>query len=350
MRCSDDNPRSPGRRRPGFPALLVLAGLPALFLVGGLPALCLVASFVTACAPAATDPAPAAIVVTDDAGRTVRLAQPARRVFSVIPSLTETIAALEPTALVARTRFDRAPEFAHLPSLGASFQPSLEALAELRPDLVISWADPGQRTLSDRMEALGLPTYRADVQTTEGMRSHIRRLGALLGREHRAAALTASIDRGLARVAAAVRGRPPVSLYYAVWHDPPQTTGPGTFLHEMIEIAGGRNIFADAGRPWPQVSLEVILRRDPEALVLARQAADESPVRWLDEAGWRDLEAVRRDRVLIVESDLFHRPGPRLADAARQLARFLHGEGILPVENAGAGSVGGSRPTSSRAQ
>ena len=280
-----------------------------------------------ACAPPET-PAPPTIAVTDDLGRTVALSAPARRVFSVIPSITESVAALDPGALIARTRFDRAPELAHLPSLGDAINPNLEALARLEPDLVISWEDATERTVADRAEALGTQVYRANVRTIDDMRSHLRRLGTLLGREERAEAVVDSLDRALAEVAAAVRGRDPVSVYYSVWHDPPQTTGPGTFIDEMVELAGGRNIFSDARHSWPQVSVETVLTRAPDALVIPRQASDAEDVPWLGAPGWRELEAVRTGRYLLVDGDLFNRPGPRVAEAAAHLARFLHGVGV----------------------
>ncbi len=274
---------------------------------------------------------PSALAVTDDTGRTVSLPAPAERVFSVIPSLTESVTALDRDVLIARTRFDRALELAHLPSLGGTIRPNLEALARLEPDLVISWDDPGQRTIADQVETLGIPVYRANVQTMDDLRSHLRRLGVLLGRGDRAEALVDSLDQALARVAAAVRGRERVAVYYSVWHDPPQTTGPGTFIDRVIEYAGGRNVFGDASSAWPQVSLEAILQRNPEALVVARHSEDQPAAPWLDGPGWRELEAVRARRYLLVEGDLFNRPGPRVAEAALQLARFLHPD--APVGN-----------------
>ncbi|MYC90394.1 MAG: ABC transporter substrate-binding protein [Gemmatimonadetes bacterium] len=302
--------------RAGSPTHLPIVGVTALVITWALGG----------CAPAESAE-PAAISVADDAGRTVSLPSPARRVFSLIPSLTESVTALDAGVLIARTRFDRAPELAHLPSLGGTIQPNLEALADLEPDLVITWADANQRSFGDRAEALGIPVYRAEVETIAAVRSHLRRLGTLLGRAERAEALIDSLDHALTGVAASVRGRERVAVYYSVWHDPPQTTGPGTFIDEVIEHAGGRNIFADATRSWPRVSVEAIVRRNPDALVIARHAPDAKGIPWIEGPGWRDLEAVRNGRYLVVDGDLFNRPGPRVVEAARRMARFLHGPG-----------------------
>lgn len=289
------------------------------------------------CAASACGP-PEAVVpsgyeVTDDVGRRVSVDAPAVRVFSAVPSLTESVLALaSEDVLVARTRFDRAPELSELPSLGGTLNPNVEALARLRPDLVIVSADLGRRTVGDRMEALGVPVYRADVQTVADLRDHLLRLGVLLGREERAAELVDSLNRGLAAVQRAVAGNPAVDVYYSVWHDPPQTTGPGTFIDEVIELAGGRNVFADASVAWPQISLEELLRRDPEALVIAYHQGGAYDAPWLRGAGWRELSAVRRGRYTVVDGDLFNRPGPRLVEAARVLASFLHGDRVLREE------------------
>ena len=267
-----------------------------------------------------------AIAVTDDAGRIVSLPAPALRVYSVIPSLTESVAALDRDLLIARTRFDRAAELAHLPSLGGAIRPNLEALAALKPDLVISWANPGQSTIAEQVEALGIAVYLAETQTIADVRSHLLRLGTLTGFAERAETLVSSLDRGLADVAAAVRGRDPVDVYYSVWHDPPQTTGPGTFIDEIIAHAGGRNVFGDAPRPWPRVSLEAIVLRDPDAVVIPIHSGGESSgAPWLEGPGWRELRAVRAGRYLLADGDLFNRPGFRVAEAAGRMARFLHG-------------------------
>lgn len=282
-------------------------------------------ALLASCAPA-DGTGPSGVSVKDDTGRAVSLSAPAERIFSVLPSLTESVAALDPDALIARTRFDQAPELAHLPVLGGTIRPNLEALARLEPDLFISWDDPGQRTVADRVEALGIPVYRANVQTIGDVRSHLRRLGVLLGRVEHAEEVVDSLDNALARVVAAVGGRDRVSVYYSVWHDPPQTTGPGTFIDQVIEHAGGRNVFGDASRAWPQVSLEAIVQRDPDALIIARHSQDEAGAPWLDGPGWRELKAVRTGRYLVVDGDLFNRPGPRVAEASSMLARFLHQE------------------------
>jgi iron complex transport system substrate-binding protein len=271
--------------------------------------------------------------VLDDRGLEVRVAAAPTRVISVVPSLTELVVALDAGhRLVARTRFDREPAVAHLPSVGGTLDPNLEALVGFRPDLVVGWADEGRGEMGARMGPLGIPVYHARIRTLEELFSHTLRLGRLLDEEGRAQALMEAMEARLGAVeargeaAAAGRGGVRPTVLYVVWHDPPQTAGPGTFLTELIELAGGRNVLDDAPIPWPVISMEEVLRRAPDALVVApRHDGEVFRPAWLDSAPWQELEAVREDRVLLVDPDLFNRPGPRVVEAAEALEAFLSG-------------------------
>ena len=122
-------------------------------------------------------------------------------------------------------------------------------------------------------------------------------------------------------------GRAAVSVMYVIWSDPPMTTAAGSYVDELITIAGGRNVFADAPMRWPSVGYESIVRRNPSVLVWPRGATSELTVELIrDMPGWRDLEAVQSGRIVFVDSDRFNRPGPDLAQAAADLARALHPE------------------------
>lgn len=250
------------------------------------------------------------------------------RIISLIPSTTETIVALGAIdRLVARSEFDVDPALAHLPSVGEGLTPSLEQLTALKPDLVIAWPDNPSRSVIARLEEFGVIIYSPQVQTLADVRIASRELGSLLGLEGAADSLVAAIDAGLDRVRESVAGLERPSVFYVVWFDPPMTTGPGTYVDELIKIAGGRNVFADAPGLWPQVSMEEIVRREPDIILLSH--TDETPAnidRLRGQVGWRELSAMRRGNVFKVDANLFNRPGPRVTEAARRLARLLHPE------------------------
>lgn len=255
-------------------------------------------------------------------------AKPVQRIISLIPSATETIVALGAAdRLVARTAFDVDPALAHLPSVGEGLTPSLESLTTLRPDLVVAWPDNASRSVIGRLERFGARIYTPQVQTLNDLRRTTEELGNLLGLEEAADSLVDSIDDDLQAVRAAVVGLEPPTVFYVVWYEPPTTAGPGTYIDELIQIAGGRNVFADAPGQWPQVSMEVVVRRQPDIVLISQTETSPIDVGSLESAvGWRELRAVRQGRALQVEANLYNRPGPRVAEAARRLAELLHPE------------------------
>lgn len=241
------------------------------------------------------------------------------RIVSAVPAMTELIVALGAAdRLVARTAYDTDARLAHLPSFGRTLAPGAEAVLAHRPDLVIVDAE------SPSLEAAGLRVYVADVQTIADVGSAVERLGHLLGVRERADSLRHALEAGLEAVRTAVAGRSPPRVLYLIWPDPPQSAGPGTFIDEVIAAAGGRNVLERSRIRWPQVSLEEIIARDPEVLVLADGGNREQFRALHDAPGWRELSAIRDGRVIHVDPDLFHRPGPRVVEAVRALATALH--------------------------
>lgn len=268
------------------------------------------------------------ISVADDLGLEISLPRPASRVISLVPSATETLIALDARPqLVGRTRHDVAPEAEGLPSVGGMFDPSLETVLSLGPDLIVASADEKATTLRRRLGTAGVPVFSIDASDTTDILRTIGRLGRLLGRSHEADSLLAAIRAELAEVRESVAGIPPTSVLYVVWHDPPTIAGPDTYIMQVIGAAGGRAAYPDLGMDWPQVSLETIVRRQPEAIVVPVGNNPAHTVgRLLDVPGWRELRAVREGRVIELPADLVNRPGPHLAEAARRLRDALHPE------------------------
>lgn len=250
------------------------------------------------------------------------------RVVSLIPAATEMILALGAHGrLVARTDYDRQDVLVHLPSIGQGLTPSLESLTALRPDLVIAWPDNTSRSVIQRLRELGISVYSPEIQKLDDIWRTIRGLGFLLDLENRADSLIRAMRIELERIDSAVTGLERPSVLYLVWYDPPTTTARGTFIHELIELAGGRNIFSDAPGRWPQVSIEEIVRRDPDILLVPRGPDSPIDLDVLEEAtGWRRLAAIREGRVVPLDAELFNRPGPNVTKAAERLAEILHPE------------------------
>jgi len=264
-----------------------------------------------------------AVDVIDDAGRPVRLAAPARRVVSLVPAMTESILALGAGGrLVARTRYDKAPEVAHLPDLGGGLDPSNEALVELAPELVIAWRSPDDRGLRARLETVGIPVYAVSMHDTSDVFRSLDRLGRLLDLESRADSVAGAIRDTLAAVARdAIAARP--SVFYMLGGDPPRTTGPETFVAQVMAVAGARNPFPDLETRWPAVSLEEVIDRDPDVVLVPLDPGSPIPASLAESPGWKRLRAIRQGRVATVDANLLNRPGPGLGRAARAVRDTL---------------------------
>ena len=276
---------------------------------------------------AAAPPADSAVTLVDDAGRTVRLPRPARRVVSLIPSATEVLLALGAgDRLVGRTDFDHGPGVDSLPSVGGGMTPSIEAVAALRPDQVLGWETKGDQSTRRRLEELGIPVFAVEVDDTVGVFRTVASLGRLTGRAPAADSLAAGLRRELAEVRASVAGRPRPTVFFLVWNDPPMTAGAETFISQVLGVAGGRNVFADVAGEWPNVALEEIVRRQPDFVVLplGEKGGAHDVDRLRGSPGWRELRAMREGRIVTIDSELMNRPGPRLGEAARTLRDRLH--------------------------
>lgn len=269
------------------------------------------------------------VEVIDDAGHALRLDRPAQRVVSLIPARTDALLALGAAdRLIARTRYDTDERLEDLPSVDNALTPSVEWLLAQQPELVIAWPDGQARTVVSRLREMGVTVYASDVETVDDVRRAVRHLGLLLGLEQRADSILTAIDGVLDSVRAAHAGSPPVSAAFLIGVDPPMVAGSGTFIHEIIEAAGGRNVFADAPGLWPQVGIEQLLTRDPDVLILATGEprtgmADALRAR----PGWRNLRAIREGRLHFVSGDSVNRPGPSVTQTVRRFADVLHGTG-----------------------
>ena len=284
--------------------------------------------------PTARPATPAAgLTVTDDGGRPVHLAGPARRIICLIPSATETLVALGATdRLVGRTRYDVASEVAALPSVGGGLDPSVEAIVALHPDLVLGWENDKRQQVREKLAALGVPVFSLRTEDTVDVFRNIATIGRLTGRDSAATAVAAGIHRDFDVVRRSVAGRPQPRVFYVVFNDPPMTAGPHTFIAQLIGLAGGETVFPDVQALWPTVAMEEIVRRAPDLVIVPRgtRSQGEAPGTALAElrqrGGWRDVGAVRAGHVATVAENLVNRPGPHLGAAARALRAVLHPE------------------------
>lgn len=276
----------------------------------------------------AAEPVAAPVSAVDDAGRTVRLDRPAARIVSLLPAGTETLLALGGEGLlVGRTRYDTDSAVAHLPSVGGGLDPSLEALVALQPDLVIAWEPAGGDTrLRSRLEALGIPVFSIQTRDTSDIFRNVDNLGRLAGRSEAATRLAAGMRASLDSVRRSVPAGPRPTVLFVVAVDPPMVAGLDNFLAEVIGVAGGEplDIAGPARGLSPQVSLEELIRHQPDVVILpVGEDASMTARRLAAEPGWSALRAVREGRLVEVPADLVNRPGPQIGEMARAIRAAL---------------------------
>jgi len=258
----------------------------------------------------------------DDFGDTIRLSARPTRIVSLNPTTTELIFALGAgSRLVGRTEYDSWPDSAKLvPNLGAGLRPNVEAILGARPDLVVLYASQDNRAAAAQLKKAGITTISLKIDSIGSFRAAVSKLGLVLGDTVRARIVRDSVSATLQRVASATANLPRPTVFWHVWDAPIITIGRGSFLNELVEIAGARNAYADISQPSPTVSLEDISRRNPDFILIGSLGAQ----RLRSDPRWKIVRAVRADDLLVVDTNLVGRPSVRLGEAAVALARLLH--------------------------
>jgi iron complex transport system substrate-binding protein len=276
------------------------------------------------CAVALVAPARAEIVVTDDTGATLRLKEPARRIVSLAPHVTETLfAAGAGGKIVGAVDYSDYPEAARrIPRVGGYSKLDLEAIAALGPDLAIGWASGNSPAHIAKLRALGIPVYLAQPERIDDVAINLERYGELAGTQTVARAAAAAFRARLRALRERHETRPPVRTFYQIWQQPLMTVGGGQVISDVIRLCGGENVFAGLKPLAPKVTVEAVLAADPEVVVASGMG--ESRPEWLDDwRRWPSLTAVRRDNLFFVQPDLIQRHTPRLIEGAARLCAHL---------------------------
>jgi iron complex transport system substrate-binding protein len=260
--------------------------------------------------------------VVDDAGDTVAIAGPPTRIVSLIPASTELLFAIGagPSVVGRTTWCDYPPAASAVPSLGDGINPNLEAVIAARPDLVILYNSAQNGAAAARLRDIGIATLRLNTDLLRDVVRVARLLGRATGRERSADSLATAFNRALTEATpAAPQRRPKVLLL--VWEQPPMTLGRGSFLSELLERAGGANLFGDVPTPDGTISIEAVTARDPDLIL----TTTDGPSAFASRPEWQAVRAVRQHRFLHVTGSEFNRPSPRAPQAVRELARLLGG-------------------------
>ena len=264
-------------------------------------------------------PSPASVVLTDDTGYRTALPGPAGRIVSLIPAATELLFAMGAgDRLVGRTRWcDYPAEAGQVVSVGDGIAPNVEAIVARRPDLVVAYRSASNTQAVARLRDLGIPVIELALDRVADLERSTAVLAEAVGRP-------ASGDTLIARVRADLgeATRTPASrrtVFVLTWRDPPITLGAGSFLTEVIRLAGAANLFEDSPRPSFVVSIEAVASRNPDLVLVV---GDDEPA-FAARPEWQTVTAVRERRFVRVNGSMFNRPSPRIGEAVRQLAAAL---------------------------
>ena len=275
--------------------------------------------FALACVPAV-----AAIAVVDDSGRSVTLAQPARRIITLAPHIVELLfAAGAGGQVVGAVDYSNYPEAAtRIARIGDSAQLDLERIVALKPDLIVVWLHGNAQRQLDKLLELGIPVYYNEPRGLSDIANSIEQFGRLAGSEAVAGPAARAFAAREAQLRARYASRSIVRVFYQIWEKPLMTINNEHMISDMLKLCGGENVFADLKQLVPVISTEAVLAADPEAIGGA--SAEVNTRGKLDNwKKWLRIRAVARDNLFVIHTDLISRSTPRILDGVQQMCEQL---------------------------
>lgn len=265
--------------------------------------------------------------VVDQKGREIAIDGAVERIVSIAPSNTEILFELGlGDKVVGVSAFcNYPPETENIEKVGTFSEPNIELIIAAEPDVVFSTTISQESV--EALDQAGIPVIVLDAKKTESIFDAIEIIGEACETVEEADQLVNDLQARITEVNDIVEGIADAdkkTVFYEIWHDPPMTVGPNTFLSDVIVAAGGKNIAADADTDWPSYSIEEILSRDPDVILLGHGGQQVAEV--AERTGWEIISAVKNNRVVAVDPDVFSRPGPRIVDAIQFLAEYMYPE------------------------
>ena len=268
--------------------------------------------------------------VVDDLGRSVNIEKLPQRIVSLAPSNTEILFALGlGDKVVGVTEYcDYPPEALEKEKIGGFSTPDIEKIIALQPDLILA-ADIHREEIIPALEEKGLTVFALAPENLDGILEDIQIVGKITGKEEKASELVTRMGERIKAITDKTKdleGKPRV--FYITWHDPLYSAGSETTIHELIEKAGGENIFQDI-TGYKTIDLELVIARDPQVIIACtgHGEARNKPLNWAKEEPRLGVtEARKNNRVYQIDADLVSRSGPRVVDALEQFAQFIHRE------------------------
>jgi len=265
------------------------------------------------------------VCVNDFLSRQVCVSSAPKRVISLAPSLTETLFILKAGHLIiGRTTRCNAPrEAQNIRDIGAYMNPDMERVMSLKPDLVLSPKTGVRKELVDRLTEVGIPVFVDDSNDLDEIVELVRKLGIILAMKSEAEKVIETIQQRRATMNERIADLDKPAVLFVIGMRPLIVAGGKSFLGALIREAGGANIAEEASVPYPRFSMEEVIRRDPEFIIVVnKECLSEECIQ--DWRKYQVLRAVRNSRIYGLEADLMSRPTPGIIEALEQLAAIFH--------------------------
>ncbi|WP_409523873.1 cobalamin-binding protein [Nitrincola sp. MINF-07-Sa-05] len=265
-----------------------------------------------------------ALCVVDDKDRQVCLDQPAQRIAALSPGATELVYAAgagdQVVAVVAYS--DYPPKARQITSVGSHTRVDMETLVALQPDLVIGWVTGNPAEQTERLEELGLPIFYLEPRTFEDVSTAIERMAHLAGTDTHGQAVAEDFRQGIDTLRQRYQDSSPISVFYQVWKEPLMTVNGDHLIHQVIELCGGENVFADLPRLIPRIDVESVLTANPEAIMAGGMGEENKE--WLtDWTHYSSLQATQQSNLFFIPPSLIQRPTPRMLAGAQLFCEKL---------------------------
>lgn len=270
------------------------------------------------------------VEIEDSFGNKVTIEEEPMKIVSLAPNNTEVLFALGlGDKVVGVTSYCDYPEEAKTKEVVGDFQGNnLEKIIELEPDLVLIYGS-GNEEENNVLNDAGIKVLGFMPETIESVMKDIETVGKAAGKSKEAAEIIQAMNNKKEEIINKVKGQEEVKVFYEIWHDPLMAAGKGSFMDELIALAGGKNIAEDAEGAYPQYDLEQLVERDPEIYLAAQDMPDKTVESIKARPGFDSISAIKNDRVYVFEgneANLVSRPGPRIIETLEVIAKAIHPE------------------------
>lgn len=265
------------------------------------------------------------ILVEDDLRQPISFSKPVNRIISLSPHITELLfaagAGKKIVGVVAHSDFPE--EAKQLPVVGSGFTLDLEKIAELKPELIIAWHSGSPKQQIEKLKNMGFTVFESEPKKIEDITKTIVRFSQLAGTEVIANQVVKKIHKRYRKLKNDYANRTRVSVFYQIWHDPLMTVGGKHIISYVIELCAGINIFEELEKPAVKISLESVVKRDPQVIITNETAAETgfNPLAHWEK--WTELQAVKNNHLFLVAPSILQRHGPRILDGAEAVCAYL---------------------------